>query len=82
MKRRIGSKGQIVIPKEIRERFDIQGGDTLHFEFSEKEIRIRPEPSPDAFVDRFVSLPKGKKLKKRLDWKALLDEEYRLRRGR
>jgi len=35
--------------------------------------------SPKEFIERFLETP-GKKLRKRIDLKALLDEEYRVPR--
>lgn len=40
---RVTSKGQITIPKEIRERLGITTGDSLEFEFTdEKTLEVRP----------------------------------------
>jgi len=36
---------------------------------------VKPEPSAEEFVERFLSV-KGKKLRKRVDWKSILDDEY------
>jgi len=38
---------------------------------------VRPEPSPEDFVERFLSV-KRKKPGRRGDWKSVLDEEYRV----
>jgi len=34
----LSSKGQITIPKEIRERLDLKKGDKIEFELSDEEI--------------------------------------------
>lgn len=75
MKRKLGPKGQIVIPKDIRERFSLKEGATLTFEVAGNSILVKPEPSPEEIVARFLSV-KGRKLRKRVDWKSALDEEY------
>jgi antitoxin PrlF len=41
MTHRVGAKGQVVIPKVIRERIGIEPGDEVVFESSEQEVRIR-----------------------------------------
>ncbi len=75
VKRKLGVKGQVVIPKEIRERLNLREGSTLTFDVSDRTILVRPEPSPDEIVERFLSM-RGKKLRKLVDWKATLDDEY------
>ena len=77
MKRKLGSKGQVVIPKDIREKLNLAEGATLMFEVSGDTILVRPEPTPDEIVKRFLSV-KGKKLRKKVDWKSLLDDEYKV----
>lgn len=41
MTHKVGVKGQVVIPKAIRERIGIQPGDEVVFELSGNEVRIR-----------------------------------------
>jgi AbrB family looped-hinge helix DNA binding protein len=41
MTHKIGVKGQVVIPKAIRDRIGIQPGDEVVFEASGDEVRIR-----------------------------------------
>ncbi len=77
MKRKIGPKGQVVVPKWIREKLGLMEGATLTFELSGDTILVRPEPSPEEMVERFLSV-KGRKLRKLVDWKSVLDEEYKL----
>ena len=40
----ITSKGQVTIPKKIRDQLHLKSGDTIHFEVdSESSVRIRAE---------------------------------------
>lgn len=39
---RITSKGQITIPREVRDRLGIEPGDALEFRFEGKRLEVRP----------------------------------------
>jgi AbrB family looped-hinge helix DNA binding protein len=41
MNHRVGTKGQVVIPKEIREEIGIVPGDEVVFEAEGKDVRVR-----------------------------------------
>jgi len=75
MKRKLGPKGQVVIPKDIREKLSLTEGAILDFQIEDDAIMVKAEPSAEEFVERFLSV-KGKKLRKRVDWKSVLDDEY------
>lgn len=46
-KAKVTSKGQITIPKEIRDKMNLNPGDTLNFKVSEEgEIKIFPQKKP------------------------------------
>lgn len=53
------SKGQVTIPKSVRERLDLDAGDSIHFRVEEGRALIAKLPS---FLDMAgtVSLPAGK----------------------
>ena len=81
IKRSVGEKGQIVIPKDIREYLGLKPGSKVIFETRDKELVIRPLREPEKFVEEFCNVPK--KLKKKIDIKKLLEkqieEEYDIR---
>ena len=74
IRRKVGPKGQIVIPKIVRESLGIQPGDEVVMEIKEKELLIRREVSPEKFVNDFCSVAK-RKLTRKVDLERILEEE-------
>ncbi|NWG09094.1 MAG: AbrB/MazE/SpoVT family DNA-binding domain-containing protein [Nitrososphaerales archaeon] len=74
VRRRIGQKGQIVIPKVVRESMGIKPGDEIVMEVRDKEVVIKPGMDPEEFVESFCSVT-GRKLTKKIDLKRLLEQE-------
>jgi len=72
--RKIGSKGQIVIPKIIRDYLGVKPGDTVILEVREGEIVIIPGTDPREFVEGFCSVIK-EKLTERIDLERLIESE-------
>lgn len=57
MTHRVGVKGQVVIPKAIRERIGIRPGDEVAFDSDDQEVRIRRVADVDANrADRIKAL--------------------------
>jgi len=78
IKRTVGEKGQVVVPKNIRAYLGLKPGSEVVFEVKEKEVIIKPQLDPKKFVEEFGNVPY--KLKK-IDIKKLekiLEEEYGL----
>jgi AbrB family looped-hinge helix DNA binding protein len=57
--RPLGDKGQVVIPKQIREQFHLTSGTRLFFEVRDNKIIITPQ-HPDTFLDEFCSIVQEK----------------------
>jgi AbrB family looped-hinge helix DNA binding protein len=73
--RTIGPKGQIVVPKDVREYLGLKPGSKVTFEVRERELVIRPETDPEKFVEEFgSSFPN--KLKKGINLKKLYEKRY------
>lgn len=47
MTHKVGPKGQVVIPKELRERLGVHPGDEVEFELDETRCAVRVEPVRD-----------------------------------
>jgi AbrB family looped-hinge helix DNA binding protein len=48
MTHKVGVKGQVVIPKAIRDRIGIRAGDEVAFDSDDREVRIRRVGDVDA----------------------------------
>jgi len=74
IKRKVGPKGQIVIPKDAREQLHIKPGSEVLIEVFENELRIRPAVDQQNYLKNFFETPK--KLTKKVDFKKIYDEQY------
>ena len=63
IRREIGEKGQVVIPKDIREMLGLHRGEQVIFEVKNEEVKIKKEQNPEEFLDDFLDVP-GKKKKR------------------
>lgn len=52
LKVKVGEKGQILIPKILREKYGIQEGKQIAIEPTEEGILIRGRPSPEELMSR------------------------------
>jgi AbrB family looped-hinge helix DNA binding protein len=76
IKRKIGPKWQIIIPKIVREFLGLKSGDEVILEVRDEEVLIRRWVNPTNFVDDFCSLI-DKKLKRKLTWKSFWREKLK-----
>jgi len=74
IKRKVGPKGQVVIPKDVRDALNIKPGSEVFIEIIEKEIRIRLSPDKKGFLKDFLETPE--KLTEKIDFKKLYHEQY------
>jgi AbrB family looped-hinge helix DNA binding protein len=72
--RKVGPKGQIVLPKDVRNMLGIKPGDQIVIEVINDEIKIKTKTDKDRFLSQFLSTPK--KLDKKINIEAQLDEEH------
>gem|GEM_PF-352272 len=74
VKRRLGPKGQIVLPKDIREMLGVKPGSEVILEVTGDEVKIKPANKPETYFDRFGNT--SRKLTKLVDIKKIIEEEY------
>ena len=76
LKRTIGPKGQIVLPKDIRSHFNLHSGSEVVFDVQEHNIVLKPAVDPKKYVDEFCAL--GTKVKKMTtaEMKKVIEEQY------
>jgi len=74
IKRKIGPKGQIIIPKDVRALLGVGPGDEISMEITGSDVKLKSSVDQAAFFREFCSLPK--KLEKEINIEKLLDEEY------
>lgn len=80
----VGPKGQVVIPKEIREALSIKPGSSVVFEFDEGsgKVFLRPLVGGEEFIEAFLSIvPRRLKLRERVDLKRVIEREVAERVG-
>lgn len=72
---RVGEKGQVVIPKEIREQTGIKEGAEVVVEAKDGTVTIRrASPPTENYVDYFTTTY-SKKLDNKVNIRELLEEE-------
>jgi AbrB family looped-hinge helix DNA binding protein len=78
-RRTVGERGQIVLPKKLRERFNLRPGKKVIIEEKAGAIVLKPDHDPKAFVEEFVSMPRKVKKISVSDVKKILEQAYEIR---
>ncbi|MBI5224658.1 AbrB/MazE/SpoVT family DNA-binding domain-containing protein [Candidatus Micrarchaeota archaeon] len=80
--RRIGPKGTVVIPSDLREMFGLKAGSEIVLGADSEGIRIKPGKTPEEFVKAFCSIvPESRKTKNKIDINKLHEDEILERHG-
>ncbi|MBI2574354.1 AbrB/MazE/SpoVT family DNA-binding domain-containing protein [Candidatus Woesearchaeota archaeon] len=84
VRRTVGARGQVVLPKDIRQQFGIGEGTEITFESKDSEIVIKPAKTPEQAVEEFCRTSRKVKMGDGAKWvkKAIeeqLEERYGLR---
>jgi antitoxin PrlF len=75
LKARTSSKGQVVIPKEVREILGIVPGDEVIFDLGNNEARIRPAGRISSLSELTGIVSKKEKLSRDIDIKKIILSE-------
>ncbi len=72
----VGPKGQVVIPKEIREKIGLKEHSKVIVDVVDDSVIIRKiKPESVSYVD-FYCATYSRKLKKKIDLKKIAEEQY------
>ena len=78
---RVGPKGQVVIPKDIREAEQIYPGTEVFFETTEKGILIEKSVSGEDIIEGFRNLARRINFKGKIDsdkdYEHILEERWK-----
>jgi len=77
IRRKLGPKGQLLLPKDIRELLGVKPGEDIYIEVNNDEVRIRAATDLTHFLANFYDVPK--KLKEKINIEREIEEEYDLR---
>jgi AbrB family looped-hinge helix DNA binding protein len=72
---RMGAKGQVVVPKELRDRHGLRPGDEVVFDDGDGEIRIRRARTKAEILDELMGSMAGSGLLKAYMEEKRLDRE-------
>jgi len=82
--RKVGPKGQVVIPEELRTRFDIRPGTSVSFDSDGESIFIVRKKSAEQVLDAFRAIREAPSIRKAptvKELKRLFDKEIEERNG-
>jgi len=58
IRRPMSSRGQVVIPKDIRGFLGLHGSGAVVFEVRESDVILKAPAAPEAFLEDFLDTPK------------------------
>ena len=73
--RAIGQKGQLVLPKDIRDHFNLRPGSEVTFQVEDDQVVLKPVIDPIKFVEGFCNIGFYTKLSTK-KIKEIIEEEY------
>ena len=73
-KRNVGSKGQLVIPKQMRDALGLKPGAEVTLEMRDQEIVIKKPKVKGSYTEYFITTA-SPKLKKKVNIKDIINRE-------
>jgi len=73
-RRRLGAKGQVVIPKDVREFMNVEPGSEIVFEVKDDTAFIKSSKPPNELLDEYLSIL-NPKLKRKVALEEILEAE-------
>ena len=75
LKKKLGPKGQLLIPKDVRNFIGIKPGGTVILEVIDDYIKIKANDLQNNFLTEFTK--SHKKFKKKKDIEKIIEEQYK-----
>lgn len=76
IRREIGEKGQVVIPKDIREFLGLKSKEKVFFEVRNDEVILKKEQDPKEFLKDFLDVSEKKGKGSIREIKKLIENQY------
>lgn len=74
LRRRLGPKGQVVVPKDVRDFLNVAPGSEVVFEVREDSAVLKPTRSPNQLLDEYLTILTPK-LKRKVRLEEILEAE-------
>ena len=75
LKKKLGPKGQLLIPKDLRNFIGIKPGGTVLLEVVDDYIKIKANDLQNNFLNDFIK--SNKKFKNKKDIKKIIEDQYK-----
>jgi len=76
LKSKIGPKGQVVIPKPIRDSFGFSPGGEVYFYIHKNEVMLEKKSGED-ILNEFITEIEKRKPPKKIDWDELHYSQFK-----